>query len=430
MIALLLALVLASPGEAIPTSPKDLAAYSGDGWVVLTWDSNDEGPTITEYVVYRSTHPSLEPWMSRSVSRSSTPFGYVASIPGTEILGGKQTRVFWDFALTNGETYRYWVQVVGNDGSTAYSASPSYVAVAPGLSRTAIGDVRTRSGNGFVEVQWAINTEEAGTGIYGYIVYRSTGRGPWSEVFWQDDAGATTYLDTSLTNDQLYQYMVFPCCPMRTPAYVTATPYLQARTSGTASGRTAGPLLVEVSWSAGTPGSYPIAKYAVFRSDNGGASFHIVGETASLVLRDPVPSYGKRYLYLIRPRDTMGNLGDAYPIVIVDVELPANRLFLNHNRFRPGSGEMLDVHFQITEPGRVRIAVFALTGERVVTLYDHEHLGSYTPDVPFNTVNEWTAPATKWNGANGSGSLVGSGAYFVILEINKSRSIHSVAVVR
>ena len=426
MIPLLLALILASPGEAAPPSPKGLTAYSGNGWALLTWDSNNEGGVVSAYVVYRAS-PSAT--IFRTVPPSGTPMDYLSSLPGTnEYATGPNSRVFWDMSLTNGVAYRYWVKVVGNDGTTAYSASPSEADVTPGLSRTSIGNVRTRSGDGFAEVQWAINTKEFG--IYGYIVYRSTGNGPWSEASWVDNVGATTYVDTNLTDDLLYQYMLFPCCPMRIPAYVTATPYMQARTTGTASGRTVGPLLVEVSWTPGTQGSYPIASYAVFRSDDGGASFRLVGETSALSLRDVIPSYGKRYLYIIRPRDAKNNLGDAYPIVVVDVELPTNRLFLNHNRFRPGSGEVLDIHFQITEPGRVRISVFALTGEKVATLYDAEHDGSYTPDTPFNTGNEWTSPATKWNGANGSGTLVGSGAYFVVLEINKNRAIHRVAVIR
>jgi hypothetical protein len=424
MLALLLALIAGCRAEAVPPTPQGLSVYPGDGWVVVTWYPNEEQELVTQYVVFRTP-----PWPSGS-TRELPGFeagpGCIGAVPRSGINASTyDSRMFWDFGLVNGASYSYVVRSVGG-GAWADSGS---ITVTPDASTAVIGNPTARPGNGFVDLQWALKRPDDESGISGYVIYRSTAPGLWSTVYQTSDVSATNFIDSPLPNDRLCQYMIIPWYPLRAPMFISATPYVPASGIGAASARLVGPRLVEVSWTAGTAGSYPIAAYAVFRSDDGGSTFRKVGLTASLSLRDPVAMYGKRYLYLVRAVDQEGNLGDSYPTVIIDVELPVNRLFLNHNRFRPGTGEALNIQYQITEPGRVRISVFAMTGELVKKLYEGERGGSYTPDAPFNTSNEGLTPV-EWNGANGSGSLVGSGAYFVVLEINKNRDIRSVAVIR
>ena len=229
--------------------------------------------------------------------------------------------------------------------------------------------------------------------------------------------------------------MFVPCCPDRRPSFLSAIPFRPASGRGQPVARMdpSGPRAVRLSWTAATNGSFaPLAGYAIFRSDDGGSSLLRLNPTpcTDLFFVDlTVPTYGKRYLYIIRPIDAAGNLGDAYPSTIIDVVLPTNRTYLNRNRMRPARGERLDIIYQITEPGRLRVSVWTQAGELVRKLYDQDQQGPYTQDTPFNSHN-YGLPPLVWDGTNGNGELVASGVYLVVLEVNRKRDFRTVAVIR
>jgi len=99
-----------------------------------------------------------------------------------------------------------------------------------------------------------------------------------------------------------------------------------------------------------------------------------------------------------------GNSLDAFLVQFAesptDVRTPLHRaeaLWAAPNPFNPVTA----VHFNVPQPGRVRIDIFDARGARVTTLVDREmHAGAYT------------AP---WRGVDERGNQVGSGVYFARL---------------
>ncbi|MEK7766534.1 MAG: hypothetical protein AAB368_09870, partial [bacterium] len=153
----------------------------------------------------------------------------------------------------------------------------------------------------------------------------------------------------------------------------------------------------------------------------------------ALSLVDRVPAYGKRYYFLVRPVDDHGVTGVAYPLALIDVPLPDNRVLLNHNLFRPGPehGQTLDVNFQVVRPGHVTLSVWTTTGEAVRR---RAWEGDVTEpgigeDAPYNTRDRQLHPFV-WDGTNDAGDVVFSGVYLIVLEIGGKRDVRSVAVMR
>ncbi len=473
MMNILAALFLTLGGAHAAPWPAPMTTLVGESWTVLCWDAgNDESAnSITEYRVFRS--------------ENGVDFAVAGTVYVSSTGSASDTRAFWDRGLTAATTYTYTVQALSAT-ATVYSDPVSATTVPTDLAKLPFGaTVFTQSGDGWVRLNWSANPYPGEVGVSIYTIFRTThpdGSG-WTkmlvenaETFLDDDLDRAAPGRQPLVNLKTYYYMFFPCCPDRCPSFFTAVPFLPAAGQGTPTARSdasAGPRAVRLKWGPAIPGSYTAAlKYVVFRSDNGGSSFHALGPPScvqgqwaacygdggsngagppvgTLQFVDcsnavgpvgprvgefefvdcTVPTYGKRYVYVIRPVDSAGNLGEAYRTVLIDVELPKNRLFLNRNKFRPAAGEKVEVAFQITEPGRVRISVFTLTGELVRRLYDGQHQGGFTVDTPFNSLDEGLL-LDPWDGTNDSRALVSSGAYLVVLEINKSRDIRAVVVIR
>jgi len=432
------------PGQARAAdsivAPVVTAAQSGGKWVVLSWNvgTNEWGVgasgvetcqnAVTSYIIYRTTVTG-EAW---------TQSGSIFVGCNVSHNCATDTRAFFDTGLTDGVVYSYVVRAVGTcyvDSTTAWVTSSTLYSGPSGM-------ISADQGNGWVRLNWNASTV-CGSGEYGVTRYRIF-RAPSAESL--ETAGLlkeitldSGYTDsTGLTNLREYFYFVYPAWPLRQPFYVMAKPFKPLSPGGApqAVRDGSGPRNIRVNWPAAPPPdlsqSYALAGYAVYRSDDGGGTMKwldTVPVGTLTYLDTTVPDYGKIYVYLVRPIDAEGNPGEAYQLALVDVVLPSNRLFLNHNKFRPAGAENLRVDFQITKPGRVRISVMTLTGERVRRLYDAEHQGKYNVDAPFNSAYS-SLPPLYWDGANDGGQLVATGAYFLVLEIGGSRDIRSVAVIR
>ena len=421
--AVLAAAIAPAPQSCRAAEPvAGLTALAGDSWVLLKWSAGQEmlDPPTASYPVLRDSE----------LSGTAYP---ESGAPDTCAFSIDDSRVYWDLTVTNGTAYSYEIGRL-EDTVTTWSPSVAITATVTG-NLPAFGTVWTQSGDRYVKLQWRLFSSCDGPekgGVSMYRVFRSTHPSFCNRSLYEVSL-ADYYLDTNLVNLTSYYYMVFPCCPDRMPSFVAARPYRWARGQGVPSARTdpAAPRAIRLTWDPAIPGDYaPVSMYAVFRSDDGGATMGRVGTAVGqLTYLDEIPVYGHRYLYLIRPIDAEGNLGEAYRIIVLDVPQPINRLFLHRNRFRPGLSESLPISYQLTETGRVRIAVFTPTGERVRRLYEADISGSFGPDAPFNSVDRGV-PFIRWDGANDAGELVASGAYLVVLEINQARDIRTVAVIR
>jgi hypothetical protein len=415
-------------GAAMAQEPiPGVTAIAGDSWVLLSWKAGDEmklSDLTTQYVVFRST--AEEHFITPPAVND-----YWWGVCGYN--GDAGSRVFWDFEATNGVVYEYSVRRLAVSGT---ADTPTVTAVpSPGLAPFGTNTVWVQSGDRFVKLSWTLHgscyAPEYG-GISIYHIFRSTHPSFCNRVM-NEITLSNYYLDANLVNLTPYYYMVFPCCPERMPSYVVGRPYRWARGQGEPWARTdpAAPRAVRLFWDPAIPGDYaPVSMYAVFRSDDGGATVRRVGTAVGeRTFLDVIPVYGHRYLYIVRPIDAEGNLGEAYHIITLDLPQPINRLFLHRNRFRPALAESLPVSYQLTETGKVRISVFTPTGERVRRLYEADITGSFSPDAPFNSADRGI-PLVRWDGANDAGELVAAGPYLVVLEINRARDIRTVAVIR
>lgn len=425
------------PGSLVLSAT--IESEAGDGWVVLWWTAQDETINganfqfITGYNLWRSDDGGFTYTLAGSLQANTVP-----SVP-------TDTRAFWDRGLTDATLYTYRVQALTTCATAFYSS----IAVTPTQfvgSIPVFGDAAAAGGDGYVHLSWPF-PPLVETHVTVYRIFRAT----LASFTGPDTTPLTDAVNTGSRNDsqygvtnlQRYFYMVTPCCPDRSPSFVNATPYRPSRGQGTPGAQTdsSGPRAVRVFWDPAIPGDYPVIGYDIFRSDDGGASAHLVGTVLlpvpTLSFIDTVPGYGKQYVYIIRPIDYRAGFppptdkvdGAAYPAVLIFVAIPVNRTFLNHNQFHPGRNEQLQMTFQITEPGHVRVSIFTPTGERVRTIWDRDHRGSITPDTPFNSRDQGIPPLV-WDGTNDRGELVGSGAYLVVLEINKARDFRAIVVVR
>jgi len=402
--------------------------WPGDGWVVLTWSATavEVGGEAVGYQVWRSAD-----------AINYAPAG-TASVLGSGAIGESDTRAFWDRGLVNGVSYSYRLQVLGACGASAYSDPP--VVVMP-MTTTALvdsgksGTVFAQPGDGYAKLSWTSNPFPGELGANSFNIWRgTTAAGPFAQIPLSPVTNASFTFDSGLANMQAYWYMVFPCCPERRPSFLSVVPYRPASGHGQPLARMdpSGPRAVRLTWPPATPGSYAIVGYAIYRSDDGGGTLARVGTVGAgtyAFVDLTVPTYGKRYVYVIRPIDSAGNVGDAYPTVLIDVVLPTNRTYLNRNRIRPARGEVLEIVYQVTEPGRVRVSIWTQAGELVAKLFDGDLRGPFTVDTPYNS-HDRGVPPILWNGTNDRGELVGSGVYLVVLEVNGKRDFRTEAVLR
>ena len=427
-------------GSATATSPSRVwvqttdtmfsatpTGWAGDSWAVLWWH-----PLPVEY---DTPIAAWQVWRSADGS-TYVPMGFEGVDTGGT-LSDVDTRAFWDQGLTNGVAYSYRLQALTACGASAFSDPPTIVTP---MTATALvnsgqsGVVSILPGTGYVKLSWPANPYPEPTVDRFYIHRLLSAGGPSTTIMTVIGAGVT--YDYGLVNGLTYWYMVVPCCPNRRPSFLSGVPMQPARGQGQPTARMdpSGPRAVRLDWLSALDGTFtPLAGYAIFRSDDGGSSTLLAGSVpaSQLTFVDlGVPAYGRRYVYIIRPIDAAGYLGDAYPTTLIDVILPMNRTFPNRNRMRPALGERVEIIYQITEPGRLRVSVWTQAGEFVKKLYDQEVRGrDITVDIPYNSHNEGLPPLT-WDGTNGNGELVASGVYLIVLEVNGKRDFRKVAVVR
>lgn len=420
--------------------PVGLTTRAGDGWAVLIWQPglNEPPPlNVSRWYVWRAT-------------ASAGTYIWTATVSGDPLGNEYDTRAFWDKGLTNGETYHYRVQAA----SGCVTLFSDEVQVTP-MTASALtdsgkyGTVFHQAGDGYIRLNWTANPFPGETRVNRYKIQRATrpGSNAWTSIAdvvnagYSFDFGPTqTNPSESLVNGFEYWYMVTPCCPDRSPSFLAARPYKPARgvAQPAISTNPSCARGVRIAWEPAVWGTYTHtftgqgSGYAIFRSDDGGATLGLLDTVPANILAYvdcTVPVYGKRYLYLIRPIDSQEHWGDAYPSALIDVVLPTIRTYPNRNLFRPGRGETVSIVYQTTEPGTVRVSVWTPGGELVRRLHEADYAGSITVDTPYNSRDRLAAPLI-WDGTNDARELVGSGAYLIVIEVNGKRDFRSVAVLR
>nr|QNO53395.1 hypothetical protein JNHLJEBA_00005 [Methanosarcinales archaeon ANME-1 ERB6] len=213
--------VVAKP-QGPPSPPQNLKATAGDRYVNLSWSapSDDGGSAITNYLIYRGTTSEGE------------------TLPTT--VGDVTT--YNDTTVDSGQTFFYKVRAknVAGEGefsdeasattptplpegspspspevspspspevspspSPEVSPSPSPIVTTPSAPQK----LRATAGDGYVNLSWSTPSDDGGSPVTEYKIYRGTspgGEGPLAFV----SAPTTSYNDTAVTNNQTYYYQV------------------------------------------------------------------------------------------------------------------------------------------------------------------------------------------------------------------------------
>jgi hypothetical protein len=172
--------------EAPPMAPRSLAGKAGDSTAYLTWlpPTSDGGSTVKSYRVYRKT-------------ATGTP----------KSVGRSNALAFTDTSAVDGTTYTYTVAALNSIGegppSSPTTVTPQLGLVTPPGAPTGLAST---SLPGAIQLSWTPPLSNGGSPITGYQVLRSTS--PGTEILLTTLGTVTTYLDTAVTVQTRYYYIV------------------------------------------------------------------------------------------------------------------------------------------------------------------------------------------------------------------------------
>ena len=157
-------------------TPTNLTAQAGESFVILTWTAS---PGASSYNVKRT-------------QASGTPYTQIATTSST---------TFTDLTVTNGTTYYYAVSAVDASGQGLDSAQAVATPSVPTAPPPPPANLAATPGNAQATITWSASRSAAS-----YRVKRSTTNGgPYVQIA---APTTTSYVDTSLTNDTIYYFVV------------------------------------------------------------------------------------------------------------------------------------------------------------------------------------------------------------------------------
>ncbi|HKD94095.1 MAG TPA: fibronectin type III domain-containing protein [Gaiellaceae bacterium] len=282
----------ATPSQpaTVPSAPSLTSATGGNATAVLSWSapSNNGGSAVTGYRIYRSTSSGTESLL--------TTLGNVTS--------------WTDTGVANGTTYYYKVSALNSVGESAASNELSATPTAPLTAPGAPTLNSASAGNATVSLAWSAPSNNGGSAITGYRVYRGTSSG--GESLLTTLGNVTGWTDTGLANGTTYYYRVsavnsvgesvasgeLSATPIQ-PASVPGAPALNAATAGNAT--------VGLAWSApASNGGAAVSGYRVYRGTSSG------GETLLTTLgnvtswTDTSLTNGTTYYYEVTAVNSVG----------------------------------------------------------------------------------------------------------------------------
>ena len=259
----------ATPGSAIttsalthivttPSAPRNFIATAGDRVVNLNWNApvDNGGSAITEYTIYRGTSSDAESYRD-SVSAPTTSYT--------------------DRSVTNDLIYYYKVSAENSVGegekSNEVDASPK-----SSLTQTTAPLVTTPSaplnfkasaGDGNVNLEWTEPSDEGGSLITNYNIYRGTTSG--EKTLLKTVSNVLSYTDDDVANNQRYYYQVSAVNSAgegerSDEASATLIPVVTVPSAPQHLNADQGDEYVDLSWNPPSKdGGSPITEYKVYR---------------------------------------------------------------------------------------------------------------------------------------------------------------------
>ncbi len=268
---------------SVPGAPTLTKATAGNGLVSLAWSapSSNGGSAVTIYAVYRGTAAGQETYL--------------------EGVGSNLT--YEDRTVTNGVTYYYKVTAVNGVGESARSNEMSALPQAPVTAPGPPGDIQAKASDGRVVLSWTAPTDNGGSAVTGYRVYRGTSA---TTIMPLATVSGTSFSDT-ITNGRTYYYQVTALNPAEgdKSAVVTAifTTVTTAPRNLTATG---GNGFIALTWIApSSDGGSAVLHYNVYRgTDSGSLTLH--SSTNDISLTDLEVAGGVEYTYAVAAVNKVG----------------------------------------------------------------------------------------------------------------------------
>jgi fibronectin type 3 domain-containing protein len=260
-----------------PTEPLNLQETIDDQEVNLTWDapSDNGGLLITNYRIHRAL-----------VSGSETFLVEIGNVT-----------IYEDTGLTNGQKYFYEVSAVNPVGEGPKS---NEVFGIPATIPGAPTDLAAERGNGEVSLTWTVPSDNGGSQITNFTVYRGTTSG--GETLLAVFGMNWRYTDTGLTNGVTYFYKVTATNgigegPESNEASATPATYPSEPRNLQA---TAGNGEVNLAWEVpASDGGLAITNYKVFRRTSSGSMAFLVKVGNVLSYADTGLTNGVTYYYKV-----------------------------------------------------------------------------------------------------------------------------------
>jgi fibronectin type 3 domain-containing protein len=295
--------VAVAPSTA-PTAPTGLGATPGNGNVSLIWysPSSDGGSTVLGFKVYRGT-----------TSGGETLLTFVNS-----------SMNYLDLTVTNGQPYFYKVSAFNSVGegplSNEVTATPSAEATVPGAP-TGLYAFR---GDQSMSLEWSAPTNNGGSPITGYNVYRGNASGDLDLLV--SLGNVTSYAEQGLVNGHTYFYAVSAVNsvgegPLSNEANATPASYPSAPRNLTAA--LDGDDVVLTWERPEDDGGFATLNYSVFRGNVSGSLTRLVDLGDVLTYTDMDIDLGVTYFYHVKAMNGLGE-SDASNEVSSNPDIPTS----------------------------------------------------------------------------------------------------------
>ncbi len=282
-------------------------AADGTGGAYVSYSQVTGTSTYDQFLWHSATATATQVSAKSSDPSQDAFFGgqFIGDYNGMTVANGVPMPIWTDISQPD-PNYNGWEMdsmtvpgsTSGGGGSTAtVPGAPTNLSATPGDSQATLN--------------WTAPSNDGGSAITSYNIYRGTSSG--SEVEVQTGVSGTSYVDSGLTNDVTYYYEVTAVNgvgegPPSNEA--SATPTGSGATVPDAPALTAVPAKgkgIQLSWTTPNDGGSPITGYYVYRSTDG-SSFTLYAEPGNVTsYKDTHTSRGQIYYYKVRAVNAVGD---------------------------------------------------------------------------------------------------------------------------
>jgi fibronectin type 3 domain-containing protein len=237
--------------EIVPDAPQSSNATAGASGIAISWaEPYDGGSPIISYKIFR-----------RSATNS-----YEASPVATSLF-----TTYFDVGVIAGTKYYYEVRASNSKGDGPPSSEVNATLADGPRPPDAPTSLTATSGTGFVSLSWSLPSNQGGSDVVGYRVYRTSVRGADPTVpIATLSHGQPYYIDASLISGEYY-YKVSAINFAEGPRSNQSNVSVSGIEPGSPGTIVSMSLIEEssdirLSWQAPPGGASPIVRYLVYRS--------------------------------------------------------------------------------------------------------------------------------------------------------------------